>query len=155
MNWLITPFRLKAVVRGWGWYASTTSNLSKDRGRPRFGPIEKTDPAHFNLSHSQHSAIRGCYHQLHVKRSSSRQNDGHASRTPRQRRIASPDHFLVGQIHGGVLPPPPPWTLSHPDFLDQGVPVSENPKFPEKILERSARFGQFSHFKGQKHPKNF
>ena len=50
---------------------------------------------------------------------------------------------------------PPPWTLSHPDFLDKGVPVSENPKFPKKNLERNARFGQFSHFKGQKHPKNF
>ena len=38
--------------------------------------------------------------------------------------------ILVGHIHEGVLHPL--WTLSHPDFLNQVVPVSENLQFREK-----------------------
>ena len=59
--------------------------------------------------------------------------------------------ILVGHIHEGVLHPP--WTLSHPDFLNQVVPVSENLQFREKKVRPNARIGAFSNFKGQKHRK--
>ena len=45
---------------------------------------------------------------------------------------------LVRQIHGGVLHPP--WTLSHPDFFHQGVPLSENPLVPRKNFRAKCPF---------------
>ena len=55
----------------------------------------------------------------------------------------------------GCIAPPPPRTLSHPDFLNQGVPVNENPQIPRKKVRHNAIFGAFSNFKGQKHPINY